>query len=363
MNLDDLIRQDAAWLNASGANSDVIISSRIRLARNLRHVPFAVKCSSADEETVVDAVLSAAAKTSALADTQFVDLSGMDEHDKRLFVERHLISPALAMRVGHGGVMIGPEETFSIMINEEDHLRMQALTAGFEPQKAWRTIEAVDTELSAHLDIAYDDEFGYLTACPTNVGTGLRASILIHLPGLVLLQTVEQVLRGISQVGLTVRGFYGEGTDVVGSLFQVSNQITLGKTEIQIIEELERVVRQIIEYEQDARNTLLTDAKAQIEDKIGRALGILSHAHVMSGQEFMNLTSAVRLGIGMGLIQKPEASILNSLMVKIQPSHIQRFYGAVMDAEDRDFHRAELVRTRLMNGSLTDSGSSPGTNG
>ena len=357
MTLDDLARQSASWLGASGAYSDVIISSRVRLARNLRAIRFAIQAEASDEEQVVDAVLDAAAKAPSVGKSTFFDLASMEEHDKRLLVERHLVSPALAMRIGHGGVLVGPGESFSVMINEEDHVRMQALVAGFEPQTAWQTIDAIDTELSSHLEFAYDDEFGYLTACPTNTGTGLRASILIHLPGLVLLQTIEQVLRGVTQVGLTVRGFYGEGTDVVGSLFQISNQITLGKSEVQILDELERVVRQIIDYEYDARETLMRDAKAQIEDKIGRAYGLLANAHIMSGHEFMNLTSAVRLGLGLGVLRRPDTKLLNDLMVKIQPSHIQRYYGAQMDAEERDFHRAEYIRSRLGNGSLSGDSS------
>ena len=350
MTLDNLVRQSALWLDASGAYSDVIISSRVRLARNLRGIPFAAMSKSSDEERVVNAALDAIGKCSSLADSAFFDMSEMDEHERHLLVERHLISPALAVHAGHGGVLVGPQESFSIMVNEEDHLRMQALVAGFEPQAAWKRVDTIDTELGEHLEVAFHEEFGYLTACPTNAGTGLRASILIHLPALVLVQTVEQVLRGINQVGLTARGFYGEGTDVVGSLFQISNQVTLGKSEPDILETLERVVRQIIDYEHDARETLIRDAKAQIEDKIGRAYGILSHARVMSGQEFMNLTSAVRLGIGLGLLTKPETRLLNELMVLVQPSHIQKLSGTTLDSDGRDVRRAELVRGRFANG-------------
>jgi protein arginine kinase len=351
MTLDQLVKQNAAWLNASGSYSDIIVSSRVRLARNLRDIPFATLTKASDEDRIVDTVLDAARATESLAKAEYYDLSSMDELERQLLVERHLISPTLAMRAGRGGVMVGPEETYSVMINEEDHLRIQALVAGFEPHAAWKTVDAMDTELASHLDIAFDEEFGFLTACPTNTGTGLRASILIHLPGLVLVQTIEQVLRGISQVGLTVRGFYGEGTDVVGGLFQISNQVTLGISEQEILDTIERVVRQIIDYEYDARNTLVRDAKAQIEDKIGRAYGILSNAHVLSGQEFMNLTSAVRLGIGLGLLPSPDLKLLNDLMVRIQPSHIQRVSEAVLDSEGRDFHRAQLVRERFANGS------------
>lgn len=352
MTLDELTSRSAAWLNASGPYSDVIVSSRVRLARNLRNVRFTTHSSREEEERVVDAVLETAKSSKHLAGGTYFDVSAMPEADRRLLVERHLISPALALRDGKGGVLVGPHEQFSIMINEEDHLRLQSLYAGFEPEAAWTLVNELDDEICGNLDVAFDEQFGYLTACPTNVGTGLRASILIHLPGLVLVQTVEQVMRGINQVGLTVRGFHGEGTDVIGSLFQISNQVTLGMSEEGILETLERVVRQIIDYEYDARQTLVRDARAQIEDKIGRAYGILSHAHVLSGQEFMSLASAVRLGVGLGVLKRPDTRLLNELMVQVQPSHIQRRAGSQLDPEMRDVHRAEYVRARLGNGSV-----------
>lgn len=350
MMLDDLAANPASWLDASGPNSDVIISSRVRLARNISGVPFTSVSSPADEERVVETVLNAARSSNHLNKGTYFDLTEVSEYDRQLLVERHLISPALAMRKGRGGVLVGPEERFSIMINEEDHLRFQALFAGFKPHAAWELVNDIDEEICSGIEVAFDEQFGYLTACPTNLGTGLRASILIHLPGLVLVQSVDQVLRGVNQVGLTVRGFYGEGTDVVGSLFQISNQVTLGVSETEIIETLERVVKQIIEYEHDARQTLVRDAQAQIEDKIGRAYGILSHARVLSGQEFMNLSSAVRLGVGLGILKSPATKLLNELMVQIQPSHIQRRAGSPLDSDGRDQKRAELVRLRLGNG-------------
>ncbi len=354
MTLDDLLQQTASWLEGSGPHSDVVISSRVRMARNFRETPFLTLTTADDEERVVERTLEAAGATPSLREAGFFDLSDFGEGDRRLLVERHLISPALALRVSHNGVLVGPHESYSVMINEEDHLRLQALMPGFDVQAAWEKANTIDTELGSHIEFAFDDEFGYLTACPTNTGTGLRASILIHLPGLVLLQTVDQVIRGINQVGLTVRGFYGEGTDVVGSLFQISNQTTLGKSEPDILETLERVVRQVIDYEQDARQTLLHDARDQIEDKVHRAYGILSYASVMSGQEFMNLSSAVRLGLGLGLLGRPEARQLNELMVRVQPSHVQRLSGSVLDSEQRDYHRAKMVRERFHNGGRPD---------
>ncbi len=350
MTLDRLINGAASWLNASGPYSDVIISSRVRLARNLRGVPFSGQGTAADEDRVVEQVLDAARKSAHFADGSYFDMTALPDADRQLLVERHLVSPALASGERRGGVLVGKGETFGVMVNEEDHLRLQALFAGFEPEAAWQVVNQIDDEICGALDIAFDHRFGYLTACPTNVGTGLRASILIHLPGLVLVQSVEQVLRGISQVGLTVRGFHGEGTEVVGSLFQISNQVTLGKSEPEILETLERVVRQIIDYESDARQTLLRDAEAQIHDKIWRAYGLLRNAHVLGCDEYMNLSSAVRLGIGCGVLKEIDAQQLNELMVLVQPSHVQRLANSVLSEDEKDVSRADMVRARFANG-------------
>jgi protein arginine kinase len=359
MTLDELVRQTPVWLDATGTYSDVIVSSRIRLARNLRNLPFSAQGTTADEELVVDEVLTAAQHVRDLQQSTYFDMRQLEERDRHLLVERHLISPALALRGGNGGVVVDHNERVSIMLNEEDHLRLQALTSGFEPQAAWEMLDRVDTDLCGRLDIAYDHEFGYLTACPTNVGTGLRASILIHLPGLVLVQSVEQVLHGIAQVGLTVRGFYGEGTEVVGGLFQISNQLTLGKSEPEILETLERVVRQIIDYENDARQTLARDARTQIEDKIWRSWGICSNARVLSGQEFMNLASAIRLGVSLGMLKEPPTQLLNELLMRVQPAHVQRMAGGQLDSDKRDLHRAEYVRARFANGASSYGRTSP----
>jgi protein arginine kinase len=233
------------------------------------------------------------------------------------------------------------------MVNEEDHLRLQAIQSGFQPKNAWRIINRIDSELSIHFVFAFSDQFGYLTACPTNTGTGLRASVLIHLPALVLTQEIDKVLRGIAQVGLTVRGLYGEGTAVSGNLFQISNQTTLGQSEEDIIDSLEQVTKQIIGYEEDARATMRRDAKVQIEDKIWRAYGILKSARVLTSQEFMNLTSAVRLGVAMGMIADVKIRTLNQLIIWTQPSHLQKRAGQSMGPEERDVYRADFVRKAL----------------
>jgi protein arginine kinase len=243
------------------------------------------------------------------------------------------------------------------MINEEDHLRLQAMQSGLQLRDTWRIIDRIDDDMSDNLDYAFSEQYGYLTACPTNVGTGLRASVLIHLPALVLTKEIDKVIKGISQVGLTVRGFYGEGTEVIGNLFQISNQTTLGRTEEDIVDNIERCTRQIINYEEEARRTLLADARPQTEDKIWRAYGILANARVLSSHELMSLVSAVRLGASLSIIKSISIATLNNLLMLMQPAHLQKFSGKMMDANERDERRAELVRERLgpLSGPAEDS--------
>jgi protein arginine kinase len=347
MTLDDLSEHLARWLDGSGEESGLVVSSRIRLARNLRQIRYTSRASEEDRGRVVEAVKEATRVCRSLSEAAFMEADKLSEIDRQLLVERHLISPALAGGEGRRGILVNRGETFSIMVNEEDHLRLQAILSGFQPRQAYALASGIDTDLSRVLPYAYSPRWGHLTACPTNVGTGLRASVLIHLPGLVLTQDMEKVLRGITQMGFAVRGFYGEGTDVVGNLFQISNQITLGKREGQIVEELEKVTRQIITYEQNARQTLLKEARPQIEDKIWRAYGILENARVLTTQEFMNLSSAARLGHSLGVIPRPGVRALNELMVRTQPSHIQRSAGKVLEPVERDVLRAEIVRKWL----------------
>jgi protein arginine kinase len=347
MTIDELSRLGAGWLDGTGEAGDVVISSRVRLARNLADVPFSHQADDAQNASMVDLVLNAGQNSTQLSKAWFFDTGDSEMSDRQVLMERHLISPTLVKRGNHGGVLVGEDERFSVMINEEDHLRLQAVVSGFQPLSAWELINSIDDEFSKSFSYAFDDEWGYLTACPTNVGTGLRASLLMHLPGLVLVQSIEQVLRGVGQVGLAVRGYYGEGSEVVGNLFQISNQTTLGPSEMDIIENLQKVARQVMDYEKDARERMVKDAQAQLEDKIWRAYGLLQTARVISAQEFMNLASAVRLGVGMGILDSPEPALLNRLMIAVQPAHIKRFAGQPLEADDRDVWRATMVRERL----------------
>jgi protein arginine kinase len=244
-------------------------------------------------------------------------------------------------------VVLAAREPQSIMVNEEDHLRLQALVSGLRLPEAWRLVDRLDEDLGQVLPYAYHHEFGFLTSCPTNVGTGLRASVLMHLPGLVLTKEISKVLHGLGQVGLTFRGLYGEGSEVVGNFFQVSNQTTLGKSEEDLVDHLDRIVRQVIQYETHARQVLLRDAPGVTEDKIWRAYGLLRFARSLSFEEMMNLLSGVRLGVSLKLLKKLRVYTLNKLMIFTQPSHLEQAAGRDLTPAEGDAHRAAYVRQIL----------------
>ncbi len=345
--IDVLLHRPVGWMDGSGEHASIVLSSRVRLARNFRDIPFSQRAQEVQLQAIQDHVLEACGQSVSMEKAAFLNIEALPDLDRQFMMERHLISPALLEKHGPRGILIGEEETVSIMINEEDHLRLQTIHSGFEPRNAWQDINRLDDELALHLDYAFSDQFGFLTACPTNTGTGLRASVLIHLPALVLTQEIDKILRGIAQVGLTVRGFYGEGTAVAGNLFQISNQTTLGQSEEDILDSLERVTRQIIGYEEEARKTMLRDARSQIEDKIWRAYGILRQARVLTSQECMSLSSAVRLGVAMDLVVEVRIRALNQLAIWTQPAHLQKRAGRAMAPEERDVYRADFVRQIL----------------
>ena len=347
MQLKELAHNIALWLSGSEDVDGMVVSCRARLARNLAGPAFAAKATEANQDRVIEQVLVAAQSSRHLRDAVFFKMTSLDEHERRLLVERHLISPALANGAGQRGLLFNREESISVMINEEDHLRLQAILPGLQPEAAWRQVDALDDSLGARLDYAYSEKWGYLTACPTNVGTGLRMSVLIHLPALVLADDMERVMRGLAQMSFTVRGFYGEGTNALGNLFQISNQATLGRSEEEIVAHLERLTRQLVGSERDAQESLLHEARSQVEDKIWRAYGILAHARVLSSQEFMNLLSAVRLGHTLGLIKELPSSFMNQLMIVTQPSHLQAEAERELEAEERDVIRARIVRQHM----------------
>jgi protein arginine kinase len=267
--------------------------------------------------------------------------------DKNILVERHLISREHAAKSAGSGLVLNREETLCFMINEEDHLRMQALRPGLQLRQAWGTIDQADSALEKKLDYAFSPELGYLTACPTNIGTGIRVSAMLHLPGLVLAEQINPIIQSVNKLGLAVRGLYGEGTEALGNVFQVSNQMTLGEAETAIVERLEKVLSQIIEHEENARATLLEKKPKMIYNHIGRAYGILANAHSISSKETMNLLSLMRLGVDVGLFPGVDRSLVDELFILTQPAHLQKQHSEKLSAEERDLLRADMVRERL----------------
>ena len=344
---EEMAKKPAVWLSGEGVNSQVVLSSRVRLARNIANTPFPARSDSDAKERIISFVKTAVEKSPELSRGTFLSCSQLDDLDRSFLVERHLVSVEFTACHDFSALLIGEEENVSVMVNEEDHLRIQALVSGLEIREAFRLADHVDDELSKSLQFAFDSSFGYLTSCPTNTGTGMRASVLIHLPGLALTREIEKVISQISKLGLVVRGFYGEGSDVWGNLFQVSNQTTLGRSEEDIVESLERVTQQIIEYEENARKRLFNEAKDQIEDKIWRAYGILRYARALTSEEVLNMLSAIRLGMGMGVITTVSLSQINEVLALSQPAHLQKYFKKRMEPGERDRVRAELVRSKL----------------
>jgi protein arginine kinase len=332
------------WLDARGPHATSVVSSRVRLARNLDGIPFAHMAKPEDLESVMTGIRSALSGARSLEAADFMLMSDLDDLDRQFLVERHLISREHADKSASRAVAVSKDEKISVMINEEDHLRMQSIQSGFQLMEAWKTVDALDSEVDTTLDYAFSFEWGYLTACPTNTGTGLRASVLVHLPALVTTGQKDKVLNGIGQMGLAVRGFYGEGSEVMGNLFQISNRTALGSSEIDIIESLQKVVGQVLGFESRAREILLRDARSRIEDKVWRAYGILKYCRKVKLQEVMSLTSAVRLGLSLGKIDSVSVAGLNRMIFMSQPAHLQKQEGRRMAAEEREISRADMVR-------------------
>jgi protein arginine kinase len=267
--------------------------------------------------------------------------------DKQMLVERHLISREHAAKSAGSGLVLNRDETFCFMINEEDHLRMQTLRPGLQLRQAWSALDQADSALERKLDYAFSPELGYLTACPTNLGTGIRVSAMLHLPGLVLAEQINPIIQSVNKLGLAVRGLYGEGTEALGNVFQVSNQMTLGESEGAIVERLEKVLSQIIDHEENARGTLLEKKAKTVYNHIGRAYGILANAHSISSKETMNLLSLMRLGMDVGLFPAVDRSLVDELFILTQPAHLQKQQAGKLSAEERDLLRADMLRERL----------------
>jgi protein arginine kinase len=332
-----------------GPNDRIVMSSRVRLARNLRDFAFPGWAKKPERVKILETVLPAVSALPEMADSFAEAMDNFTALDKQILVERHLISREHAAKNVGSGLVLNRAETFSVMINEEDHLRMQALRPGFQIREAWNAIDRFDSALEKKLNFAFDNELGYLTACPTNLGTGIRVSAMLHLPGLVLAEQINPIIQSVNKLGLAVRGLYGEGTEALGNVFQVSNQMTLGESETAIVERLEKVLSQIIEHEENARQTLLEKKKKIVFNHIGRAYGILANAHSISSKETMNQLSFLRLGIDMGSFPGTERALVDELFLTTQPAHLQKQISDKLSAEERDLIRADMVRERLKN--------------
>ncbi len=348
MTIDDLTRSTGEWLRGEGPMSDVVVSSRVRLARNLADYPF-LSSASATERTevhrcLVDAITSLPGEQDALV----VDVDLAEPIDRQMLVERHLISRQHAAGEGSRAVTISPAETSALMINEEDHLRVQGLRSGLQLKAIWDEVGALDDQLAEKLCFAYDKQFGYLTACPTNVGTGIRVSVMLHLPALKMAREIERVAQAARDMRLAVRGLYGEGTDAVGDLYQISNQTTLGKSEEEILESFgELVIPQAVQYERAARESLAERRAHRLDDKIWRAFAILRNARRISTSETQTLLSPIRLGIHAGRFQEFDIATLNELFLYTHPAHLQKIHGAPLQGEERGIVRADYLRRRL----------------
>lgn len=347
MKPEELWRSTGRWLEGDGGVAEIVLSSRARLARNLSAFPFQAKITPEDQNRILEMVEGALAELSVVLGGNFLRIDQLTPNQIQALSERHLISPDFVTARNPRGVFIGADQSQSVMVNEEDHLRFQVLTSGLELELAYRLVNEIDDELGSRLEFAFSDQLGYLTACPTNLGTGLRASILVHIPGLAFTKEAERVLRGAMQIGFSVRGLYGEGSEAKGHFFQLSNQVTLGSSEAEIIESTLRVGRQIIELERRAEEWLLEKARAEIEDKIFRAWAILNNARVLTSEEVINLSSAVRFGVAFNLLQDVKLSTLNRLLILSQPASLQLYYGEELEPRERDERRAQFVRECL----------------
>jgi protein arginine kinase len=344
---EDMAKTPAPWLSAQGDEALVVLSTRIRLARNVAGCRYPTTADTETRKRIISYFDSVVTRGGQLFKGQYYKATDICPLDRDFLIERHLISPVFLNGDMSKAVLIGSQERVSVMVNEEDHLRIQSLSSGLDPQGAFDLAMKYEVEIGRYLEYDYDKDFGFLTACPTNAGTGMRASVLIHLPGLVLTRDIDRVVSRITRSGLIVRGFYGEGSDVLGNLFQVSNQNTLGLTEADIISQLSRMAHEIIEEEARARARLNEEAADMIEDKIWRAFGILKHARVLTSEEVMNLLSAVRLGHAMKIIGFLDMALINEILLLSQPAHLQKYYGTEMDHNRRDYVRAQMVREKL----------------
>lgn len=351
MDLDRTIHRFASqcgeWLRGSGPESDIVISSRIRLARNLADFPFVRRCTDHDRAAVDRTVRERLKACPQLSGLIFLNVNELESVDRQFLVERQLISRELAEGQGARSVAIDPHEKFSLMVNEEDHLRIQLMKSGLDLENAWQQINEIDDQIESQLNYAYHERLGFLTACPTNVGTGMRVSVMMHLPALVITRQIDKVFSSLQKISLAVRGLYGEGSQAMGDFYQISNQITLGRSEEDLVRQVGDVVPVLIDYERRAREYLIRDSQQDLHDRVSRAFGILCSAQTISSEETMHLLSSVRMGINLGLIRDVEIPTINQLFIHTQPAHLQKIRGVELGTADRNIERALYLQRHL----------------
>lgn len=344
--LDELAVKSGEWLRGVGPESDIVISTRIRLARNMAHFAFIRCCPNSDRAAIEQAMRQRVLQRPKFKHLVYLDVAQLSAVDRQFLVERQLISRELAETEGPRGVAIDPDERYSIMVNEEDHFRVQVMHSGLALEETWAQIDEIDDEIEAAVSYAFHERLGYLTACPTNVGSGMRVSVMLHLPALVMTRQIDKVFRSLQKINLVVRGLYGEGSQAMGDFYQISNQITLGRTEQELIEQVGEVVPAIIDYERRAREFLVKESPNDLNDRVSRAHGILSTAQTISSEETMHLLSSVRMGVNLGLLDL-DISTLNKLFIHTQPAHLQKIRGAELDTSDRNVERASYLQRHL----------------
>ncbi len=347
MDLDSLTTTSGEWLRGSGPESEIVISSRIRLARNLAQFPFPNRAEESVRAEIESLLKEKIEEVPVGTKMGYVNVRELKELDRQFLVERQLISREHAESHGSRGVVIGSEENVSLMINEEDHLRIQVLRSGFDLEDCWKEINRIDDLLEEQVTYAFNEQVGYLTACPTNVGTGIRVSVMLHLPALVMTKEIQKVFQALHKISLAVRGLYGEGSQAMGDFYQISNQVTLGKSEESIIEELKEVVPNIIAYERRMRNALVHENRENLHDQIARAYAILKGAQTISSEETMHFLSSVRMGINLKLIDDLEIPTINELFIHTQPAHLQKLHREALASAERNVARASYLRRRL----------------
>jgi protein arginine kinase len=347
LDFDALTQSTGEWLRGTGEEADIVVSSRIRLARNLMQYPFPGRADPTARFEVESMLREKVLALSTCGQLQYESIDSLNSVDRQFLVERQLISREHSEKEGPRGVAIDSRESVSLMINEEDHLRMQVFRSGFALDECWSAINRIDSEIEDAVSFAFSEEFGYLTSCPTNVGTGMRVSVLLHLPALVLTKEIQKVFQAMHKMSLAVRGLYGEGSQAMGDFYQISNQITLGKSEEQLVQMVKRVVPGILEYERRTRQALVKEDRNRLHDQVSRAFGILRSAQTINSEETLQRLSLVRLGINLGLVDSLTIPVVNELFLHSQPAHLQKLRHENLETDDRNAARASYLRKRL----------------